>query len=213
MRLKTIVKLLVVLAAIAAAIWLLRTELNLRGKLRNLFAEQPVVIDPTPILVQQIRSVAELVTITTYDEVVVDSVIISRPAAVINAINRWAPVPILPSAAKKLVLICKGRVLAGVNLQQIDSSHVQVSGDTVRLRLPHPTILDAIINPTDFETFEETGNWKPEAVTALKLTSRQKMIDRAHQQGILRKANAKATEVLTQFLEAAGYKQVIVASS
>lgn len=71
-------------------------------------------------------------------------------------------------------------------------------------------ILDAIINPSDVETFEEKGKWSAEDVTSVKMKARNKIIERALQHNILQKADLKAKNVMENFLLSSGYKKVNV---
>ena len=161
----------------------------------NMFSSKPVTIDDTPILVKEIRSLGQVITATYYDEVVVDSTI-------------KHPFPQLPITDDKLVIIARGKVLAGVDLKLLADSSINVTKDTVRMQLPQTKILDVIINPGDYETFQEKGKWSPEAVTAVKLTAKNKITANAYNKNIIDKANSKARAVLEDFLHAAGFKVV-----
>lgn len=200
---------LLLVAVLVAGVWLF---IRLAGlpSLVNIFAAKPVVIDKTPIIIKSIKGIAQLVTVTAYDEVVVDSLVYYRSAAYLNAFKVLSPMAMLPSIQKQLVIIGKGKVLAGTNLQKLDSTHIRVSSDTIWLQLPQAEILQAIINPSDFETFEERGVWSYDEVTAVKIKARQKLIDRAVKQNILPRANAKAKSTIETLLTNAGYKVVKV---
>ena len=177
---------------------------------KNLFASKPLVIDETPILIKDIKSIGQLITAAATDEVVVTSTLPTRGSGFVNSVNRLSPIKLLPSADKRIVLIGKGKVLAGTDFTKLDSNAIKISGDTVTIRLPQATIIDAILNPADFETFEETGLWTPEEVITVKLTARQKMINRALQNNLLTTADNKAKAIVSQLLSAAGFKVVNV---
>lgn len=162
----------------------------------DLFSSKPVTIDDTPILVKEIRSLGQVITATYHDEVVVDSTI-------------KHPFPQLPVTDDKLVIIARGKVLAGMDLKLLADSSITVSGDTVWMLLPQTKILDVIINPGDYETFQEKGKWSPEAVTAVKLSAKGKITANAYNKNIIDKANSKAKAVLEDFLHAAGFKIVL----
>ncbi|MEO6407103.1 MAG: DUF4230 domain-containing protein [Ferruginibacter sp.] len=164
---------------------------------KNFFSSKPVTIDETPILIKDIRSLGQLITASFYDEVVVDSTIK----------NYIGPIP---TAANQLVIIAKGKVLAGIDLQTLADSNVTVNKDTVWIHLPAAKILDVIINPGDYETFEEKGDWSPEAVTSLKLHAKAIIMARANNKNILDKANTKAKSLIEEFLQAAGFKLIYV---
>jgi hypothetical protein len=116
----------------------------------------------------------------------------------------------LPVTGKRIVIIGRGKLIAGVDLKKLNAQSVFVEGDSVSLLLPRAEILDAIMNPSDFETFSETGEWSSEAVTAVKVKARKKMIEKALQQGILNKADARSTALLENFLRGIGFRKVTV---
>lgn len=162
----------------------------------DIFSSKPVTIDDTPIIVKDIRSLGQIITATYYDEVVVDSVI-------------KHPFPQLPLTDDHLVIIARGKVLAGLDLKGLADSSVTVVKDTVRMKLPQTNIIDVIINPGDYITFEETGKWSQEGVTAVKLKAKDKITGNAINKKIIEKANTKAKTVLEDFFHAAGFKVVL----
>src|SRR4051794_28390733 len=103
-------KLIIALIVIIAVFWML-DRFHLIGSMTDRFRANPVVIDETPILIKDIKSIGQFITYTFYDEVVADSNIVTRGSAFVNAFNRLAPIPLLPPADKQLVLIGKGKVL------------------------------------------------------------------------------------------------------
>jgi hypothetical protein len=174
----------------------------------NPFAAKEVVIDETPVLIEEMKSIAQLMTLESRDEVVIDSTeflggIHSSPFAIIN------PALIVP-AKRTLVLIGKGKIIAGVDLKEIKDSDIVISKDSVHLFLPKAKILDAIINPSDFETFDEKGVWTAAEVQVLKAKLKEKLVNRFVQQNNLAKANDRAILVMQNFLRAVGFKKVQV---
>lgn len=162
----------------------------------NVFSTKPVTIEYTPILIKEIRSLGQIITATFYDEVVVDSTIKHS-------------FPQLPIIDYHLVIIARGKVLAGIDLKLLTDTSISVKKDTVWMRLPETKILDVIINPADFETFEEKGNWSPEAVTAVKIKARTKITANAYDKNIVDKATNKAKAVMEDFLHSAGFKVIV----
>lgn len=162
----------------------------------DIFSSKPVTIDDTQIIVKDIRSLGQIITATYYDEVVVDSVIERR-------------FPRLPLTDDHLVIIARGKVLAGIDLKGLSDSSVTVTKDTVHMQLPQTKIIDVIINPGDYITFEETGKWNQEAVMAVKLKAKDKITANAINKKIIEKANTKAKAVLEDFFHAAGFKIVL----
>ena len=201
-------KVLLTILLIFAGWWLLQ-KFDVLPPFRNPFKAEEVVIDKTPILVKEIQSIGQLITYSALDEVVVDSTILTRGSSFVHSFNRMSPFP-LPSADKHLVLIAKGKILAGTNMASLTNESVTIKNDTIWIVLPKPQIIDAIVNPTDFETFVEKGSWTHYEVTLVKIKARRKMIDRALQRKILEKAGTKSRDILTGFLKSMGYKNVFV---
>ncbi len=199
----------ITILTVIAAFWLLQKS-KVIPSLKDIFEAKPVVIDETPVLIKDIKSIGQLITYSFYDEAVADSLITTRGSAFVNAFNRLAPVPMFPSADKQLVLIGRGKVLAGINLSLLTDTSLIIKNDTITLTLPKPQIFSTVLNPGDFETFIEEGNWTNEEVTLVKLKARRMIEARALQQNILGRAEMKAKAVLQNFLGNMGFKKVLL---
>ncbi len=204
-RIRNIITSIIVIAGV---FWLLQ-KADVIPSLKNIFKAEPVVIDKTPILIKQIKSIGQLISYTSFDEVVVASRVSTPGSALVNTFNKLLPVQ-LPSLDKELVLIGRGKVLAGTDLTKLADSSISIKNDTVRVFIPKAQILDAIVNPSDFETFKEKGQWSSDEVTRVKIQARQKMIDRALQKNILEKADVKSKDIMYNFLSNMGYKNILV---
>ena len=196
MKKKTGLNKWVIFIALCIGLLILK-QMDILPSWKNIFSSKPVVIDETPILIKEIKALGQIITATLYDEVVVDSTIVRR-------------FPQLPITDDHLVIIARGKVLAGIDLKTLSDSSVKISNDTVWMQLPPTKIIDVIINPGDYDTFEEKGKWSSEAVTAVKLKARGKIIDRAFHKNIMDKATVKAKAVIEDFLQAAGFKTVLL---
>lgn len=194
----------------ALILFLLFFKAGWLSSLKNIFKEQPVVIDNTPILIKEINELAQLCTITSYDEVVVDSTVIQPKSAVEMILPDFSRFSGLPVTGKRIVMIGKGKVIAGIDLKKLQPQHFFIDKDSISLTLPKVEILDAIINPSGFETFDEIGEWSSDAVTAVKIKARNKMIERAVQQKILEKAADRSIMLMENFLRSTGFKKITV---
>lgn len=194
---------IIILTIVFAYWWFTKVVLP---SMRNIFAPKSIVIDETPILIKEIKSIGQLITYSLTDEVVADTTIKTRGSGFVNGFNKF--IPVLPSADKQLVLIGRGKILIGTNLTLLTDSSISIKNDTVSIHLPPVQILDAILNPSDFETFVEKGQWSNEEVILVKAKARRKMIEHAIQQNILPKADAKAKAIVENFLRSMGYKEV-----
>ena len=172
---------------------------------KNIFRSQPVVIDETPIIIKEINTLAQLITVTFTDEVVLDS------AKVGNGIPSILPLSIgtiLTPSVDKLVIIGRGKVIAGTDLKKIYDRDVFVEGDSIRVNLPPAEILQTIINPSGFETFIEQGSWSESAVTSLKIKIRDRITKQALEQQILKQANERSRNIIDVFLRNTGFKKI-----
>ena len=100
---KTLKKIFIIILILAAAFFILK-KVALFPSFTNLFISQVVVIDNTPILVKDIKSIGELITYSSSDEVVVDSTMLSQASIATGIFNKALPFPVLPTGEKKLVL-------------------------------------------------------------------------------------------------------------
>lgn len=184
-------------------IYFVLVQMNILPSLRNLFTTKRVIIDSTPVLVKEVKAVAQLMTIANYDEVVVDT---SKSTEV--------KVPGFPESNSgvtdnnELVLIAHGKIVCGADLAELDEKAIFLKGDSVSLKMPAARVLEAIVNPSDLEIFIETGTWAPDEVNQLKVKAREKMITRAREMGLLDKAAARNKVVMENFLRMTGFKRI-----
>lgn len=179
-------------------------KLDILPNLRNLFRSKPVVIDSTPVLVKEMKNIAQLMTMSSYDEVVVDS---SKSwSADFPGFSGEKSI----SSKSQLVVIAKGQIVAGIDLQELDQNKIVLAGDSVSITLPKAKVLDAIVNPSQYEIFIEEKGWEPGEVNSIKVRARDQMIDRALRQGLLTKADTKARMIMENFLRSAGFKKISV---
>jgi hypothetical protein len=106
------------------------------------------------------------------------------------------------------VIIGRGKVIAGTDLKNLKQEDLHVSGDSISIVLPHAKILQTIMNPSDFETFDEKGNWNETAVTALKIKIRNRINFHALEQNILQQADARGKNIIETFLRNTGFKRI-----
>jgi len=200
----------VVLVLLVLAVIVLFQRIQWLPSFGDWFKSKPVEIENTAIVIKEINALAQLITVTAYNEVVIEEVI--KGGSLFNnpVVPTLLNVPDLKYVNKKLVLVGKGKILAGVDLAKLTDKDIFVKGDSVSMKLPKPMILQVIINPSDYDTFEETGSWTDAEARAVKLKLRDKLIITVLRQNILQKAAAKANLVMEDFLISAGFKKVSV---
>lgn len=196
---------ILVILGIVVVITLLQ-KLSVFPSWDKLFASKTVVIEDTPILISEIRELSEMITVTAFDEVVVDSVKASK-YDIVNKITGIS-VPTLSPTPDRLVLVAKGKVMAGNDLNGLMPDDFFVEGDSIRMTMPSARIIDVITNPSDFTTFTETGEWTPETVTLVKQKARNLVLRRALDNGILERADQRGKIIMENFLRSLGYKRV-----
>lgn len=191
---------IMIIAAILFVLLLQKTKML--PDLGNIFKPKPVLIENTPILIKEIRELTQLITITSYDEVVVDSVKTSTD--ILKAITGLSLKP------DRIVIIARGSVQAGTNLRYLSENDIEVIEDSVTLRLPQAEILEVIVNPSGYSTFSETGVWSPDAVSLVKAKAKRVMEYRAVQKNILQMAETRSRMLMENFLQSAGFKKVTI---
>ena len=202
---KGIRDILIVLVVAALAVGLY-VKWDTLPSLKDLFKPKVVTIQNTPVIVKQVRAFAQLITVSMYEEMVVDS----------NATDtKTLNIPLLPditlySHQKSLVVIGKVTTHIGIDMQKLSNLDVTGTTDSVHIMLPAAEVLDAIINPSDVTVFIEKGNWDGSSVGRLKTKIQYLAIADAQSRGLLSQSESKAKQILTDFFTAAGYKQVII---
>lgn len=196
----------ILLAAFAA--WWLFSRLAGLPTFSDLFTAKKVEIDKTTIVITNIKALAQLVTISAYDEIVVDSTVNSSDGLHGFAALYPALAPAIFSADKKLVLIGKTTTHVGLDLQKLGTNDLQIISDSIHLTLPPAQVLEVILNPADVEVFEERGKWTNDAIVHLKNKITYLAAANAKSLGLLAQSETKAKEILTAFFKGLGYKKV-----
>lgn len=191
---------------IAAVVYWLLTKYKELPSFNNLFKPKPVTIENTPVVVKQIIAIAQLTTITAYEELVADTAVTDTRKINIPLL----PAIELPAPTRKLVIIGKSTVNIGIDMQQLHDGDISGTKDSIHIVLPAAQVMDAIVNPSGVEVFIEEGAWDNTAVTNLVNKIRYIAINDAVSRGLLSQSEQKATDVLTNFFKAAGYDKVAI---
>ena len=198
-------------------------------------AKKALVIDKTPITVEHIKAIGELVTATWYDEQVIlvqklryspDSTFIKRvkEGEVVKVIkqttkkkNNTTEIITYEEAAKvlgELVIIQDAHGRIGINMAKMKPENLvfpKKDGMPVQIKLPALECLDFIMNPTDTEVFSESEGWNlddlKKAMAPAELEMKTKM---KKDKSLFDTASKSAQEVVTQLFRAAGYENVQV---
>ncbi len=200
-------------------------------------AKKALVIDKTPITVEHIKAIGELVTATWYDEQVIivqklqydkDSVLVRRVKEgevvkrtvvkeIKNKKSKTTETTITEEPMEvlgQLVIIQDAHGRIGINMAKLKPENLVFSkkeGMPVQITLPALECLDFIMNPTDTEVFSESNGWDlndlKKAMAPTALAMKTKM---QNDSSLFVTAHKSAQEVVTQLFRAAGYENVQV---
>ena len=209
-RIYNLLKRPLILVVMVLAIILLFQRINIIPKFGDWFKSKPLLIENTPLVITQIKNIAELQSTQMYVELVADSSITTSAGVANNALRNIGLITLPITETRKLVLIIKGKVIAGIDLKTLSEKDFLVNHDSVTLTLPPAKYLDVITNPSDIEIFAETGEWTDEEVRAVKISARKKLLEEAARQQLLKKASERSRILIEQFLRSCGFKQVTI---
>jgi uncharacterized protein DUF4230 len=204
-KMRFLKKILLVLVVIIAGWWLLG-KLNFLPSLSNFFASKAVVIDETITIVKEIKPLAQLVTVSAYDEIVVDSSV--SVSGRVNFFQPLYPMVIPPGRFldKTIVIIGKTVTHVGIDMEKLRAGDIHTTKDSLYITLPKAQILDIILNPSDVEIFIEKGEWDNATITKLKNRIDSIAEEHALQKGLLAESEKKAIEIMTRFFAVSGKK-------
>src|SRR5438128_5817961 len=157
---KWIKRILIIILLLLIIGWLF-TKYKALPSLNDIFKPKPVLIENTTVVVKQIQAIAQLVTISAYEEMVADTTVTDTRTINIPLL----PAIVLPSPTRKLVIIGKSTTNIGIDMQQLHDGDISGTKDSIHIILPAAQILDAIVNPSDVEVLIEEGAWDNTAIT------------------------------------------------
>lgn len=184
------------IAALLAVALLLYTPLARLGVLPSLpalFRGGPPAIEETPVIVQQVKNIAQMFTQTYYDETVYDTGLIRTPVF---------------NQDKRLIFIAKGEVIAGFDLSELSANSIIRRERAIVVKLPPARVLEVIINPSGFETFIEKGDITFEESKKYHEDARRIFERNALRKGILRNSAEQGREMLEKFFRLLGFETV-----
>ncbi len=162
-----------------------------------------IVLEETPLKVEQIRSILELNTLKFQDEAVVDSVeyyktesdVIWGTFDKLTDPNQFKHGLHPSSVKRRLTLIVRGELLYGVDLKRKDFQFIP-KGDTLTIIIPQPELLSVSVNPKGTEVYLENGEWKDYERAHLQRKARNKMIASGDRLKLPERAKAPLEKVL-----------------
>jgi hypothetical protein len=149
---------------------------------------------PTTTVVQQVQSLAQLVTV----KYVMEKVVILEDV-------KWY-------GESRVLLVAHGIVKGGVDLSQIKPDHVRIYGDRIKVFLPRAAITDAYLDDNQTKIVERSTGLLRTFDKDLEQNARQSAVSdirrAAREAGILRDAEERARLQLQAFFHQLGFRQV-----
>lgn len=106
----------------------------------------------------------------------------------------------------EIAIIVKGTVRVGFDLSEMETNIL--SDTSIVITLPKAKVLDVITNPSDCETFVESGRWTHKQVTKYKNLARQRIEKHALADNILKDAERNGKERIQLLFMGLGFKHV-----
>jgi hypothetical protein len=155
----------------------------------------------TPVIIQQVQTLSDLVTVKYVMEKV--EIVNSPPSSMLGQ---------LVQGENRVLLLAHGIVKAGVDLKRIRPEDVRISGKKITLHLPPPQITDAYLDEHQTQVIDWEKGFLRDFEKGLETAARQNAVDdisrAARKAGILKDANDRARLELAVFLNQAGFEQV-----
>ena len=154
-------------------------------------------IYPTAIIVQQVQTLSQLVTVKYVMEKV----------EVIDDAN-WMPVV----GEKKVVLLAHGIVKAGIDFSKLQPEDVKITGKKIRIKLPPAQITDAYLDDNQTTVLEHSWGALRFFDKDFEQKARQNAVDDirrgARVEGIQKDADERAKLQLTNLFRQLGFEQI-----
>lgn len=195
------------------------------GHIFDFLKREPLNIDKTANVVEEIKKIGEFTTACYYEEMALQDSYVDKTQVMGReadklagkalrkvGLDSWASkadnVSTVVNSDNEILLIGKGHVRAGFNLAKVQESDLNVHGDTLDITLPPTEVFDIIMNPSDFTTEYEKGTWSHELTKPIKERAKEALEQNAIEGGILTKAEENGKKQLEAIFTAFGFKQV-----
>lgn len=194
---KTIIKGIIIGVIVVAGIFLM-----FRFDVFPGFKKKNLKIDDTANVIEEIKRIGEFTSLCYYEEMALveskgNDFNQSKLASMTNT-----------EIIDELVIIAHGKVRAGFDLTKLEEGDIQVTGDTLSIRLPEAEIFDVILNPSDYEIFVESGKWSHEQFSALQKRASANLKSNAEKYGIVEKAKETGIKKLDAFFKTFGFSKI-----
>jgi hypothetical protein len=152
----------------------------------------------TPALLLQVQTVSELVTV----KYVIEKVVVLEDVKWISGLGE-----------NRVLMVAQGIVKAGIDLSALKPNDLEVSGKTVRIRLPKARITEAYLDERQTRVIERTTGLLRMFDKDMEQNARQNAVEdierAARNNGILKEADARAQAQLTHLFKQMGFESVV----
>lgn len=151
-------------------------------------------------VIHQLQDLSELATV----EFVVSKVV------KVNDVPDW-----YKYGERKLLISCKARIKAGINMGEIGEDDMVISGKSIELKIPHARVISLNMDPESIrEEYSKTGFFRSgfsnEDRYAFLVQAEEQIRESIPEMGVLSKANAHAVLFFESWLRVMGFEQVDV---
>jgi len=110
----------------------------------------------------------------------------------------------------RVLMVAHGAVNAGINLEELQSGDLEISGKMIRIKLPAARITDAYLDDNETKIIERTTGLLRTFDKGLEQSARQQAVDdlrrAARNGGILREAEQRGREQIRALFHQLGYE-------
>ena len=191
-----------VIAMMVAALVFLALGVGIGLLVPRLWSGNSKRVLSTTTVVQQVRSLSELVTVSFVMEKVVG-------LEDVKWVEGWG--------TSRVLLLAHGEVKAGVDLSRLGEGDLRLGEKSVSIALPPPQITDAFLDEKQTQVIERTTGLLRAFDKDLETSARQTALDdikrAARRAGILREAEDRARVQLANLFHQLGFERVEFRSS
>ena len=162
----------------------------------NPMATKEIQIAETPLILENVKEMAELFSAAYYSEVVLDTSRIDKG--------------FVYDTKNQIIIIAGGISHAGTDLSKLNNGNIQITDSSCSVILPNAEIIRTTANPSEFIIFKEEGKWDAKEVQKLKVVCQQKLQENAVLTDLIAKANKRSISLFTDLLKGLGFKKISV---
>lgn len=162
----------------------------------NPIETKEIQIAETPLILENVKEMAELFSAAYYSEIVLDTTRTDKGY--------------IYDTKNQIIIIAGGISHAGTDLSKLNNGNIQITDSSCSVILPNAEIIRTTANPSDFLIFKEEGKWDPKEVQKLKVVCQEKLQENAIKSDLISKANKRSIGLFTDLLKGLGFKKVSV---